>query len=266
MAIVEKCHILENVPLQANFFRMVIDFPAEEQEIRPGQFVMVRTAADTVDPFLNRPMSITNFNRRQGNITLSYQVVGRGTRLMSEMTAGDKVEIIGPLGNGFTLYDEDEKIILVGGGAGIFPLIGLAAILTSRGKKVQALIGARNRELVLCEHEFTKMGCEVKISTDDGSMGFHGFATNLLEDVLQKEGGADRIYCCGPEPLMAGIAKIAEKAAIPSQVSLEHRMACGVGACLGCAIRIKTAEGEIIQKRVCHDGPVFAGSEVVFGG
>lgn len=228
----------------------------------PGQFVMVKTSP-SYDPFLKRPISIHRIDRTAGLISLVYQVVGRGTQLMAQRREQEEIELIGPLGNGFRIPDEKKCIAIVGGGAGIAPLFALAAELVRQKKEVYVMLGAQNREKLIAVDDFESLGCKVLLATDDGSRGRKGFVTQLLEE-LSKTVHPDVIYACGPLPMLKGAVRIAENARIPCQVSLEERMGCGTGACIGCVTKVRGEDGSIVHKRVCHDGPVFLGSEVVF--
>jgi len=246
----------------------------------PGQFVNVRVNTGYA-PLLRRPLSI---HRARGkNLEVLYEVVGEGTRVLSHRKPGEYLDIIGPLGEGFgyTLHATRYTLpILIAGGIGVAPLLFLAEKIKSGStlhapRSTLVLIGAKTKDDILCEREFKKLGCEVKISTDDGSRGFKGKVTDLLDKILASRfrlhaSGSKKlaacsvqraalIYACGPRPMLKEISQISEKYNIPAQISLEEHMACGIGACLGCAV--KTKDG---FRRACKDGPVFNTDELIW--
>ena len=213
----------------------------------PGQFVLVQP--DRWSTFLRRPFSIFSINRL--NLEILYKVVGKGTEIMRNKRSGDYIDVIGPLGNGFNIAK--GEVVLVGGGCGVAPLLFLGRRIKNRRGSV-VILGAKDRENLLCLKEFRELGFQVKISTEDGSYGKRGKATDLLKKLL-KENRDKRysvIYSSGPREMLKFVFEIAKRSRIPCQVSLEENMACGVGACLCCAIRTKTG-----FKRVCKDGPIF---------
>ncbi|MBO8136560.1 MAG: dihydroorotate dehydrogenase electron transfer subunit [Desulfotomaculum sp.] len=223
----------------------------------PGQFVHVKCGS-TNDPLLRRPISIHKADKDKGIIALLYRVAGKGTRLLSLMEPGDLLDVMGPLGNGFQLPKPSEKVAVVAGGIGVAPLFFLVQLLVNAGNDVQMYIGARTSQDLLAVKDIKKLGVDVKLATDDGSAGYHGLVTDLLPEKLQK---VDRIYTCGPFPMMKSVAYLANKYNVPAQVSLEEKMGCGVGACLACSCKIKI-NGESVYKRVCTEGPVFNAGEV----
>jgi dihydroorotate dehydrogenase electron transfer subunit len=215
-------------------------------------------------------------------------VLGEGTQILSQRRKGEFLQVIGPLGNGFSYRSQGQEVrrssVLVAGGMGVAPLIFLAEKLReiqNPKSKIQntVLIGAKTKNQILCEKEFKSCGYEVKIATDDGSKGFKGKVTELLRDILASSFKLQAsskhitkpvacslqplvaIYACGPKPMLKEIAMLSRKYNIPSQVSLEEHMACGIGACLGCAVNTKQG-----YKRVCQDGPVFFADEIAWEG
>ena len=182
---------------------------------------------------------------------------------MTELKSGDDVFLIGPVGNGFTIAPEQKNVALVAGGMGIAPLLPLAKTLQEKGVMTYGLMGASKAAALVGTDNWQEAGVQVQIATDDGSVGEKGFVTALLEDLLKDE-TIDYIYCCGPTPMMARTVEIAGKYGVPIEVSLEKRMGCGIGVCMGCICKLKEADGSIKQYRVCYDGPVFRGEEVVF--
>lgn len=218
-----------------------------------GQFVQV-----LCEPFeLRRPISLAGFDAQSGVIRLVIAVRGKGTRRLSQIKAGESVDLIGPLGHGFPLLEKEKQVILAGGGIGAAPLLPIAR---HYGEHAQAVLGFRSVGGVLLEHDFCLCGAHVCLCTDDGSAGYAGTVPQRLTELLHSR-SADVIYSCGPEIMMEKTFRIAESYGIPCYVSLEEHMACGVGACLGCVRRVK-AGGKEEYKRVCADGPVFSASEV----
>ena len=244
--------ILANEAINANVKRMVIEAPQIAEAAQPGQFVHVKKP-DSVN-FLRRPFSIADADRENGTITLIYRIVGKGTAEYAAMKVGEAFSILGPIGNGFAL--KDGRPLLIGGGVGIAPLIYLSRQL--KDKKPILLIGGKNKDEVFWEKYLQEFADKIYITTDDGSVGFKGFTVQLLPQILA-ENNIEHIYTCGPNIMMKGVAKLAHEHDIDCQVSLEKRMACGIGVCLGC-----TFEGKLTGKRrkVCTEGPVFASKEV----
>ena len=244
--------ILANEAINANVKRMVIEAPQIAEAAQSGQFVHVKKP-DSVN-FLRRPFSIADADRENGTITLIYRIVGKGTAEYAAMKVGEAFSILGPIGNGFAL--KDGRPLLIGGGVGIAPLIYLSRQL--KDQKPILLIGGKNKDEVFWEKYLQEFADKIYITTDDGSVGFKGFTVQLLPQILA-ENNIEHIYTCGPNIMMEGVAKLAHEHDIDCQVSLEKRMACGIGVCLGC-----TFEGKLTGKRrkVCTEGPVFASKEV----
>lgn len=244
--------ILVNEAINANVKRMVIEAPQIAKLAQPGQFVHVKKT-DSVN-FLRRPFSIADADNENGTITLIYRIVGKGTAEYAKMSVGEEFSILGPIGNGFEL--KSGRPLLIGGGVGIAPLIYLSRKL--KNEKPILLIGGKNKDEVFWEKYLQEFADKIYITTDDGSVGFKGFTIQLLPQILA-ENKIEHIYTCGPNIMMEGVAKLAHEKNIDCQVSLEKRMACGIGVCLGC-----TFEGKLTQKRrkVCTEGPVFPSKEV----
>lgn len=238
--------ILFNQPVAEKIFKLTVDAPELAQISRAGQFVQVKVADELT---LRRPLGIAG--TKNGVITIFYRAVGRGTDILSKKRVGEYLNILGALGNGFT--SREGKILLVGGGMGLAPLLCAAEQFDS-----DVLIGGRNsNEVNFWIDEFRPLVKNIFITTDDGSIGKKGFVTDLLPDIPRDYSA---IYTCGPEIMMRGVAKFALDNNLPCEVSFEKRMACGLGACLSCSI--DTADG---RKKVCKDGPVFD-ARAVFGG
>jgi len=213
----------------------------------PGQFAEVRVEHNP-DVFLRRPISVHDVDREKNILYLLIKIIGKGTQSLSLVEVGAKLNLVYPLGNSFDL-EQVSSVVLAGGGCGIAPLLYLARCLHQKNVKVTILLGGRTSSDILEAQEFEKYG-NVFISTDDGSMGEKGFITK--NSVLKNMSAFDRLYCCGPLPMMKVIASMATAAKIDCEVSLENTMACGIGACLCCVT--ETIHG---NKCVCTEGPVF---------
>ena len=263
-----KVKILSRKEVAPNIYLMKLKAPEIAQEALPGQFIHIKCSIDHY-PLLRRPLSIHRIDKEKGEIYILFQVVGEGTKLLAQRAVGDDLDIVGPIGNGFNIYPESKKIMIVGGGIGVAPLLALAEESITQGKEVQVLIGALKKELVMGEEDLRKLGAKVDVATDDGSYQYKGLVTDLLEGSIREGWLADQIFACGPKPMLRKIVEISLDNHIDCQVSLEERMACGIGACLGCVCKIKTRdekedEVKYDYKRVCVDGPIFEGSEVVW--
>ena len=222
----------------------------------PGQFVHIKAEGF----FLRRPISICGINKERGTLRIVFACKGEGTKKLADLRKGDMADMIGPLGQGFDLSKAKERAVLVGGGIGVPPMLSLAKEL---GSKATAISGFRDKSLVILQKDFAAFGADTVLCTDDGSAGLHGFVTAPLEEILSGK-GADIVYACGPKPMLKNIAALCEKYSTACEVSLEERMACGVGACLGCACDIKEEKGGTVRRHVCKNGPVFDAREVVF--
>jgi len=263
-----KVKILSKEEVAPNIFLIKLSAPSVAQEALPGQFIHIRCSKGDY-PLLRRPLSIHRVDKEKGEIYILFQVMGEGTRLLAQKEVGDNLDILGPIGNGFNIYPGNKKIIIIGGGIGVAPLLALCEESIRKGKEVRVLIGALKKELVIGEENFRNLGAKVDVATDDGSYKRKGLVTDLLEGIIKEGWLADQIFACGPKLMLKKIVEVSLEAHIDCQVSLEERMACGIGACLGCVCKIKTRdkkEGKVKYefKRVCVDGPIFEGSEVVW--
>ena len=228
----------------------------------PGQFVMIKFR-DRLDPLLGRPLSIYGYERQPngGAFEVLYRVTGRGTKILSQMHEGDEIDILGPLGTGFNLPSSVSHVILIAGGMGVAPLTYLAYHYRrhiSTFVKITCYLGAKSSETLFGLERLQDICTEVIVTTDDGSLGTCGVVTDAfcldLDDYRNADTG---IYVCGPHAMMKCLAAQLGDKAVSCQVSLEARMACGVGACLGCAVSLKKDTGGSYFGRVCKDGPVF---------
>ena len=238
--------IVENRPLTPNVYRMTIE--GDTQWItRPGQFVNIEIEG----LYLRRPISVCDYS--QSDITLIYKIVGRGTEAMSRMQAGQTLDVLTGLGNGFNADIECHRPLLVGGGVGVPPLYRLAKDLIARGRKVSVVLGFNTAAEVFYADEFRALGADVYVSTADGSLGVKGFVTDAIRD---KGIDFDYFYACGPLPMLRALC---QACATPGELSFEERMVCGFGACMGCSCKTLTG-----NKRICKEGPVMKREEIIW--
>lgn len=240
------------------------------RETRPGQFVMLRIPAGNL--LWGRAYSI--YDTDADTIFIFFKVVGRGTKLLSQENIGDTVEVIGPLGNSFTPPAADEISVLAGGSVGLVPLYFFVKTYRKNVSRMRVLIGARNKENVILEKEFKNLGCQVEVSTDDGSYGVKGLVTDLLENSIRnnfKLKNLIRIYACGPKAMLKAVGKIGIENGIRTELSLEASMACGLGVCLGCAVKTRAKpeqkaelRSDYTYTRLCCDGPILEASQVLW--
>ena len=250
---VEACKILRRTVLGADCFDVTVLAPKLAPLARPGQFANILPRGKT----LRRPISICGIGK--DTLRFVFQVRGEGTKELAALSVGDTMDVFGPLGNGFPLDFPNLKIrraAFVGGGIGTPPMLAAAAAFP--GEKL-AVLGFRTKAAVLLEEDFQKLGCKVAVTTDNGSYGVHGLVTVPLS-----EESFDVCYACGPAPMLKAVAALCAQRKIPCYVSLEQRMACGVGACLGCATPLRRPDGTVHYGHVCKDGPVFSAADVVF--
>jgi dihydroorotate dehydrogenase electron transfer subunit len=234
-------------------FRIAVKAPEIARAALPGQFAMIQVTGG-IYPFLRRPMS---FERIMGDsVSFLFKIQGEGTALFARHSVGQTISVHGPLGNGFPVDGGFSRHIFVAGGIGVAPFPPLAeALIRKTGKAPEVILGARTRDLLLCEQDFREMGCAVHIATDDGSCGLHGYAHQALERLAPTS--TTRVYACGPMSMMKSVSKVAATFGVDCKVSLEAQMACGDGVCLGCVVEsVRESEGEKMM-RVCADGPVF---------
>lgn len=254
-----KAKVLSNEKLSDTHYRIKLEASQIAKAARAGQFVHIRCSPG-YDPLLRRPFSIHKC--AQGRIDILYQIVGKGTGLLSQKRRGDQLDSLGPLGKGFEIGSAFNKIFIVGGGIGAAPLYMVAQEITrlGHGQDVTVLLGAKNKELILGKDDFERLGLEVMIATEDGSTGYRGLISNLFqESILSQASLSVAIYTCGPVSMLRKIAELSRHRGFFCQVSVEQKMGCGVGACLGCVIR--GASGYL---RVCKDGPVFDAKKILW--
>ena len=264
MALVnETARILSNEYAGPLLHLMTLEAPQIAASIEPGQFVHMKVPGMEAH-ILRRPFGVYAADAEAGTVDMMYQVLGFGTEHMTELAVGDAVEMIGPIGRGWQPPEGCKRALIVAGGVGSVPLYPLAEELTAAGVATDAILGASTIDALVARERYgAVLGCEPACSTDDGTYGRAGFCTPLVEEALAAaaaEGAPyDYVACCGPEPLMKIVAGMADAAGVFCEVSMERRMACGVGACLSCVV--DTTAG---KRRACVDGPVFCASEVVW--
>ena len=249
-----NAQVIQQDILVRDVVRLVVNAPEIAGSTRPGQFVHIRLT-DTIDPLLRRPFSIADCDATKGTLTFIYRVIGHGTALMTKLKPGDTINCMGPLGNGFDVTA--KRPLLVGGGMGLAPLLLLAKAFCSRPATI--LMGGRNEQELFWPELYAGICPNIHITSDDGSVGHHGFTVDLLPELL-KQDKFDVIYACGPHAMLKGVAEVAAHYGVPCQVSLEDYMACGVGACLSCTCASTSGK----RHKVCTDGPVFWAQEVVW--
>ncbi len=246
--------VKENREIAKGIYQMSFSEPEIAKETKPGQFINIYCKSKAL--LLPRPISICEVDGASGLVTIVYAVVGKGTKELAGVKSGETVRVLGPLGNGFDLNESAQHSILVSGGVGTPPMVELAKRLPG---KITAFVGFRSEPYLIEELE---KYATVHIATDDGAAGFKG---NVIELMNKVQAHADAIYSCGPKPMLRALKGWAEDKSIPTQISLEERMGCGIGSCVGCVVKIKdqTQQGWT-YKKVCKDGPVFDSKEVLF--
>jgi len=264
-----KGEILSHEKVCPDLFLLTLKLPEIARSASPGQFLHIRVG-EMYDPLLRRPMSIARADMIMGEVEILYRVTGKGTYLLSTKGEGETIDCMGPLGRGFSV-PEGGDLILVAGGRGVAPLLFLAERALQRGKaRVTFLMGASSRSCLFYENGLAALGARVGLATDDGSRGYHGPVTDLLEAELStpRNGSDVMVFSCGPEAMLRKVAGICISRRIPCQISLESFMGCGVGACQSCVVKVYRDPGNpelgTLYKRVCIDGPVFNAEEVVF--
>lgn len=275
--------VTENLRIARDTWRVRFECPELASRVTPGQFLMLRLAG-LDDPLLGRPLALYDTVRdeagRATGVDVVYLVMGKLTSRLRDYRPGQKLEVWGPLGNGFSLAPT-EHLVMVAGGIGQTPFVALGArYLGKRGygegeaatgvsrlaERVTLCYGARTRDYLAGLDDFRALGIDVRLSTDDGTAGHHGLVTAVLEQTLAEIGGRPcRIACCGPEPMLAAVSGLALKRGVPCEVSLETPMACGIGICFSCVAKVKTdTPSGWDYRRTCVEGPVFEAARLVF--
>jgi dihydroorotate dehydrogenase electron transfer subunit len=256
----QETEIIQNRRIKSNYYKLILKSLQIARFSQPGQFLFLEVSASP-EPFLRRPFSIYRSSRLDGKIEILYKVVGVGTKILAQHLPGEKLSVLGPLGSGFKIIPQ-KRPLLVAGGIGLAGISFLAQVLRKRGKEVIIFLGAKTKHELIEIGNFRSLGCQIKLTTEDGSKGEKGKVSEVLQNWLTKhpeKGAQFAIYTCGPEGLLKEIAKICRQFELPGQASLESRLGCGLGSCLGCVRKFKTG-----YKRICQDGPVFKIEEIVF--
>lgn len=233
---------MRNEGIAYRTYRMVLQ--GDTSDIRPGQFVEIALPGY----YLRRPISVCDIE--DDRLTLIYKVVGEGTAVMARMTEGQELDMLTCLGNGYDLSKAGDEVLLVGGGVGVPPLICAAKVLRGMGKQVRVVMGFGSAREVFSEEEFRTLGCRVDVCTMDGSYGTKGVVTDLIDE------SAPYYYACGPLPMLKALV---QKIGTRGELSMEERMGCGVGICMGCSLQTRNG-----VKRVCKEGPVFDADELIW--
>jgi dihydroorotate dehydrogenase electron transfer subunit len=244
---IENLKVVGNKILTGDFCVLELESEQELPDFRPGQFIQVKVDGSP-ETFLRRPISVHDVDFKRNRYKMLVQVLGKGTETLYKLKSGDSLDVVHPLGNAFSDPEGDGKILLIGGGTGIAPLLFLGKYLNVKGFEVEYLLGFRNKSRAILIEEYRKVG-KVHLTTEDGSIGEKGFVT--MHSVLKSQ-KISKIYCCGPDPMMHAVAELCYINNIPCEVSLENLMACGFGICLCCIV--DTTRGNICT---CTEGPVF---------
>ncbi|MDR3675056.1 MAG: dihydroorotate dehydrogenase electron transfer subunit [Acidobacteriota bacterium] len=278
----ETVSVIENRPLPGGHFLLSLDAPRQAPNVRPGQFAMVR-ALGRSDVLLRRPMSIFDVQAHGGGragsnrkesalriLQLLFKIVGRGTRVMADLKSGDKVGLLAPLGHGFFEEEylprahESDEVLHVAGGIGIAALLLPAKQLAEARFKQRLFFGGRTKDDLVGINEFKPVVSAMLLATENGAMGYRGYVTRPLEDYLTKHTNKKfLLMACGPSAMLRATVELAKRFRHPCLVSMENRMGCGVGVCLGCSIRVQGSGHEAYQ-RVCTEGPVFWSDKIVW--
>ena len=258
--------VLWNTAVSADTYHLGLSAPERFHRARPGQFVMVQIPR-APETLLRRPFSIHQLRATDGRgstFELLYKVVGKGTRALSACREGEILPVLGPLGTSFATGNPWKRVFLVAGGIGVAPMPFLAARLVEKGlppENCHAFVGGRSQGDLLCVDELTALGLPVTLTTDDGSAGDQCLITHPVETALEVE-RPDAVFACGPTPMLACLADILEQRRVFTQISVESMMACGMGACLGCAVPDRNPDAP--YRHVCIDGPVFELNQIAF--
>ncbi len=251
----ERASVISNACVGPRLYKIALSAPKSAAAIRPGQFVHMLLPGFG-SHILRRPFSVYDAHE-DGSIEIIYQTVGEGTAHLTQVAPGSECSLIAPLGHGWQA--REGKSLIVGGGVGAAPLFMFAQQLVAAGREVEVVLGAQTSDALVTRADYARvLGREPIIATDDGSLGYAGFCTEPVREQLAT-GAYDSVYCCGPAPLMHAVASVAEQAGVACWVSMEKRMACGVGACLSCVVETKAG-----RRRSCVDGPVFDAKELVW--
>ena len=250
-----KYPIIKKNVIAKEIYSFEILCPEVAQIAVPGQFVHIRANGFT----LRRPVSICEINKSKGTLRIVFEIRGEGTAEIAKLNVDNLIDMLAPLGHGFTVNQDYKKVILIGGGIGTPPMLPLAQIYR---EKAAVITGFRSADAVILQNDFKTAGAKAILCTDDGTMGMKGLVTVPLEEML-KNGDVDAVYACGPMPMLKEVSQISKENGVYCEISLEERMGCGIGACLVCACKTKKNDEEYFA-HVCKEGPVFKAEEVIF--
>lgn len=247
--------VVQNKLIARHVYQLVLRGALAKTVTAPGQFVHIR-CGDGWETLLRRPISIASWDQQHETITVIYRAEGKGTNWLAARPSGSEIDVLGPLGNGFsTDVSRAQKVLLIGGGVGVPPLFGLAQTLQKRSVQIETVLGFASHDDVFLADDFRQIG-SVKVATDDGTYGHRGRVTDLLDGKL----AWDVFYACGPTPMLRALQAYFAGSDVDGYVSLEQRMGCGIGACLAC---VCPTQDDSVQVKICSDGPVFPYEEVV---
>lgn len=253
----EEAKVIMVSSLPGDLCHMGLQLPGIAREAIPGQFIQIHcTDGGRTGLILPRPFSLFRILPEEERVEIIFRIIGEGTLWLSRRKTGDTFPVLGPLGRGFTLPAKSSRLLFIAGGIGMPPLFSLAERIS--GSRITLFYGGRSSQDLIFLDKWKELAEEVRLATDDGSAGFSGVITDLIGQTIQP-GAAEFYYACGPRPMLKAVKNLMAAVNIPGELSLEERMACGVGACLGCVCR--TVRG---FQRVCKEGPVFPGEEVIF--
>ncbi len=254
------CDIISNEAIADNIFDMELTFDKDLSDARAGQFAELYVHKG--EHLLPRPISLCEIDKQAKRLRMVYQVVGEGTKYFSGLKPGDKLTVLAPLGNGFNILPNLKKVAVVGGGVGVPPMLQLVKDIRQKSPdaEITVFLGYRSQPYLI--KGFAKTGANVHIATDDGSVGFKGNVIALMQSLEYES--CDVVYSCGPKVMLKAVSQWAETRGIKCFVSMEERMACGLGVCVGCVVPVKSKHKDFEYKKVCKEGPVFNGSEVIW--
>ncbi|MFQ5602539.1 MAG: dihydroorotate dehydrogenase electron transfer subunit [bacterium] len=252
--------------LSHKIYLMRIHCPQIAKKIQPGQFVNMKVGSSFV-PLLRKPFSVCRCNQQRGWLEILWKVVGVGTQILTTYRPGDRIDLLGPLGNGFTISNELKQAVMVAGGIGVAPFPFLCERVIAHGATVELFLGGKSRQDIVFVKEFERLGVELHLATEDGSAGAKGLVTELLQTSLRGKAthGGMALFCCGPDGLLKRLSELSQQENFLTQISLETMMGCGFGICMGCPVQITSLDNrKRVYKLTCVDGPVFDARQVVW--
>jgi dihydroorotate dehydrogenase electron transfer subunit len=250
-----------------HYHSLTVVAPDIAKVVKPGQFVNIKCGEGRAH-ILRRPFSVSRVQKHGGfasTIEIVFDVDGPGTRYLSELGAHDSIDLIGPLGRGFSLPKRTASCLLIGGGIGAAPLFVLADALGEQGHRVDVIFGARDASLLLNPIDARRVASLCRFTTEDGSAGDQGRVTDVMPEVMDRC-DTQVVYACGPHPMLEAVSKVCMQRKIPVQVAVEELMACGYGVCMTCVIPVRTSGAEVVHVRSCTEGPILDGAAVVWNG